>query len=448
MKTETGIQLATGHANVFRVLNSPEMRRVLRFSRRKCLLHEEFLKMPQPAGWSPDQTWRLLKAIWRECSIEIPITTPQGYRLLYFMHQDLINRLLDLERYCRPESDLYHQLADREGQPFLVKIQVEEAIATSTLDGVSIPYRQAESLIRLDRRPRDAGERLIANVYRAMTDIGAYVDERFSPGLVHEFYDRITEGVNPSSIARGPQRSPLARKECQELAALSPDRHLWEICAYANDEIGEPDEPPAFRAFAIRGAMRMWLPLPDWNGNVASLMYRLYCMKHQYPVLAYLPFSRVLLDWEEGRIQPPLVLTGELPKQYVDENGSEDHTPTMTLAVHLAHRGVLELLAYARLRKQRDERMLSALQNEPSLNRRQRSILSRAIRHPDADFSIRYHQTNHNVAYATARADLLDLVEKGYLLLQKREKAFVFHPHRDLQTRLRLGNEHMKEPET
>jgi Fic family protein len=193
--------------------------------------------------------------------------------------------------------------------------------------------------------------------------------------------------------------------------------------------------------------MRQWLPLPDWNGNVASLLYRLYCLKHQYPVLAYLPFSRVLLDWEEGSIGPPHVISSELPRQYVDEHGDEDHTPGITLALQLAHHELLQLLNYTRLRKQRDERVLASLQNDPSLNHRQRSILSRAVRHPDAEFSIRYHRSNHSVAYATARADLLALVDKGYLIQQKRQKAFVFRPHRDLQTRLRVEGDHQNQGE-
>jgi len=440
--------MPTEQDSVFQVLRSPEMHEILRRSRRECLLHKEFLTMPQPSGWSPEETWRLLKTIRREYSIEIPIPTPQGYRLCYFLHQDLIDRLLDFERYCRPESDLYAQLADREGQPFLVRIQVEEAIATNTLDGVSIPYRQAESLIRLERRPKEAGERVIVNTYRAMADIGSYVGERFSPELMWEFYGRIADGVDSATIVRGPERSPMARKEYRQLAGRHPERHIADICAYANDEIGDPHEHPAIRAFVIRGEMRQWLPLPDWNGNVASLLYRLYCLKHQYPVLAYLPFSRVLLDWEEGSIQPPRVIVGELPPQYVDENGDEDHTPSITLVLQLAHQEILELLNYTKMRKQRDERVLASLQNDPSLNHRQRSILSRAIRHPDAEFSISYHRTNYNVAYATARADLLALVEKGYLTQQKRQKAFVFSPHRDLQTRLRIEGGHQRESKT
>ncbi len=431
--------MVSGQESVFQVLTSTEMRAILRRSRRAALLHEEFLKLPQPKGWSPDETWALLKAIQREYALEIPIPTPDGHRLCYFLHHDLMNKLIDFERYCRAESDLYLQLADREGQPFLVKVQVEEAIATTTLDGITVPYSQAVSLIRQDRRPRDGGERVIANTYRLMTKIGTYASEGFSPALLRELYEQVTDGVDPNTIQRGPVRSPLAYKHYHQPAGPHDHRRLDEICAYANHEIGDPDEHPAIRAFAIRGAMRQWLPLPDFNGNVASLMFRLYCFKHGYPVLSYLPFSRVVLDWEDGLIPRDQVLCSTLPPQYVDQYGDEDHTAQLTLAIQLGHREVLQLLAYVQARRQRDEQLVAALQSDPSLNQRQRSILGRAIRRPEADFNIGYHRTNHNVAYATARADLLDLVEKGYLVLHKRSRAFEFRPHRDLPSRLHLS---------
>jgi Fic family protein len=427
-----------GQESVFQVLASSEMRGILRRSRRAALLHADFLELPQPPGWDPEETWALLKAIQREYALEIPIPAPDGHRLCYFLHQDLINKLLDFERHCRAESELHVQLADREGQPFLVRVQAEEAIATSALDGVSIPYRQAVSLIRLDHKPRDGGERVIANTYRLMREVGAYVGRDFSSELLREFYLQVTDGVDPDTIPRGPLRSPLAYEHYRRLAEGQADRHLDEICAYANHESGDPEEHPVIRAFAIRGAMRQWLPLPDFNGNVASLMFRLYCLKHGYPVLSYLPFSRVVLYWQDGLIPPEQVPCCSLPLQYVDEHGDEDHTAHLTLAIQLGHREVMRLLAYVQTRRQQDERLVAALQSDPSLNHRQRSVVGRAIRRPEAEFSIGYHRTNHNVVYATARADLLDLVTKGYLVLHTRNRKFVFQPHPELPSRLRL----------
>ena len=54
------------------------------------------------------------------------------------------------------------------------------------------------------------------------------------------------------------------------------------------------------------------------------------------------------------------------------------------------------------------------------------TVLARAMRDPDAEFRTRYHQTTHNIHYATARRDLMELHEKGYLDMELPGKAYVF----------------------
>jgi DNA-binding transcriptional regulator YhcF (GntR family) len=73
------------------------------------------------------------------------------------------------------------------------------------------------------------------------------------------------------------------------------------------------------------------------------------------------------------------------------------------------------------------------LKGAPGLNDRQRAIIGRALRNPEAQFTIRYHKTNHGIAYPTARRDFLELVEKGYLTVEQRGKAFIFVPSNELE---------------
>jgi len=63
-----------------------------------------------------------------------------------------------------------------------------------------------------------------------------------------------------------------------------------------------------------------------------------------------------------------------------------------------------------------------------NLNHRQRLILGRALRNPDAEFRIGYHKTNHGITYVTVRKDLLGLVAAGYLSSRKIGKRLVFSP--------------------
>ncbi len=420
-------------------LNETNVSEMLRRFGREELLFDTFKQFKLPPGIDADEMWRILKAIRFGYSLEIPVPSPTGTTLCYFVHHDILARLGQIDYHCHPDSRFSLELADRRGSPFVVRTQIQEAIATSQLDGLEILPRDATEVILLDRKPRNGGERIVKNTSAAMATIEDYAGDRFTPDLLHEFYRRVTDGVEAGSCSRGKglDWTGLRRRPYGDLARTCSDKPVSLICAYCNEEIGDPREHPAIRALNIRGIINHWLPMPDWNGNVASLVFRLYCLKHQYPAMGYLPFSHANQAWARGKIQPPSVLCRELPEPYVDERGREDNTPSVTIAVHLLDYELQTLLAYIRLTRERDAAVLASFQDDRSLNHRQRLIIARALREPTAEFRIRHHRTNHRVAYATARADLLELVDKGYLVCERRNRAFIFVPSPSLQERSR-----------
>jgi len=109
----------------------------------------------------------------------------------------------------------------------------------------------------------------------------------------------------------------------------------------------------------------------------------------------------------------------------------------VTISTQLLDYELQALLEYIRLTRARDASLLASCEDDKSLNHRQRSIIARALRESTAQFRIRHHRTLHRVAYATARADLLELVDKGYLVCERRNRAFVFVPSATLQEHFR-----------
>jgi Fic family protein len=338
----------------------------------------------------------------------------------------MVSRLRRIDYYCHADSNFSLDLLNRHGSLFVVRAQIQEALATSKLDGLQIPYGEAETLILHGRKPRNAGEVLVKNFYSTAEDIGSYVGESFSRELLWELYARVISGVDGSSLRRSPKRAGLINEAYRGAAWSRPDKPVSLICAYANDEIGSPDEHTVVRALSVRGAINHWMPLPDWNGNVASLVFRLYCLKHDLPAVAYLPFSYANLQWDRAAIRPPVVLVSRLPPPYVDDRGNEDYTPTVTLSVHLLDYLLADLMTYMKSTKEKISTALTSIENDTRLNNRQLLILSRALNDPGAEFTISHHRTNHRIVYATARKDLLDLVEMGYMVMEARGRLFVF----------------------
>jgi len=102
------------------------------------LLFEQFKQSECPRGLDSDELWRILKAIRFGYSFEIPVPSPMDTRLYYFIHHDMLARLGQIDYHCHPDSRFSLDLADRRGSPFVVRTQIQEAIATSQLDGLEI----------------------------------------------------------------------------------------------------------------------------------------------------------------------------------------------------------------------------------------------------------------------------------------------------------------------
>ena len=74
------------------------------------------------------------------------------------------------------------------------------------------------------------------------------------------------------------------------------------------------------------------------------------------------------------------------------------------------------------------------------LNHRQKALLAHALRHPDAEYTFRSHQTSHGIVYQSARTDLLQLADRGYLRRRTVGQRFHFRPAADLVDRLDAGS--------
>ncbi len=69
-------------------------------------------------------------------------------------------------------------------------------------------------------------------------------------------------------------------------------------------------------------------------------------------------------------------------------------------------------------------------------NHRQVALIRHALDNPGQRYTIASHQQSHNVAYQTARTDLLDLAERGVLEMGKRGRAMIFVAPADAAERL------------
>ena len=149
---------------------------------------------------------------------------------------------------------------------------------------------------------------------------------------------------------------------------------------------------------------------------------------NRYWLAEYLSISRILNRARASYVRSFLYA----------ESDDNDATYFLLSQLRVILRAIDELKKYLRA-KMRSVREIEALLKRTDLNHRQIALLSHALRHPDAEYTFRSHQTSHGVVYQSARTDLLDLEERGLLERRTVGQRFVFRPVSDLAERLAGG---------
>jgi len=139
------------------------------------------------------------------------------------------------------------------------------------------------------------------------------------------------------------------------------------------------------------------------------------------------------------------VLAGA-PAQYArsylyTETDDNDLTYFLAHQLEVMLRAIANVESYLAAKTKQVRQVEETLKRTTDLNQRQLALLAHALRHPNAEYTIRSHMTSHSVAYATARADLFRLADLG--LLERRRvgrRSYLFFPRTDLHDRVRMAD--------
>ncbi|MHB8705594.1 MAG: Fic family protein [Coriobacteriia bacterium] len=429
------------YSGMRRLLASGSVPQILKRTSASYLSWDSFLALRLPSEMSPLETWDLLKLVNRATGIELPIPDLEGNEYWYLRTHEIADSCARIQCLCRADSELYRRLTTMQNRRVIVRSRVDETIAAALLDGLAISEDDAYSLLQTERTPRSDTERLVLNTLNALDQLNELVEQPFSLGLFMHMRDLIIEGVNVEKLAFTTPRMGLMTSDyTDEQVRDASDRQLDYMIAYANHDAGDVHDSVILRGLLLADMFRFYRPLPNMNSEVGRLAFRLYTLKTGLPVLGMLPLSRIKLLWEEGTLQSSLVTIDKERYFEMRNHDGADLTGYTTLVSQMTLATLQELHWQLHKLEQRDEELRELLQRDPEINHRQRSILGRALRNPRAEFRISYHKTTHNVVYATARADLLELVDKGFLNVDKRGRAMVFTPREGLRAFIEGGS--------
>ncbi|MHB1017626.1 MAG: Fic family protein [Coriobacteriia bacterium] len=361
--------------------------------------------------------WSSLDFARRVCAHEIPAMVNSRWftptpEILHWLHR------IDMLACGRMVTAL-ERLGD-EQQRFASQSLMNEAIAVCLTPDESRHHEDVRSFLRQGVEPRTRTERLVVNFYSTMREVPKLASSPLEMDAVLEVQNMLARGLCEGNECTAFRRKNIPRKATVDRwpgAYTPPLAHevesaLEHTLAAANRQ--DPWTHPLIHGLMLYFSLLNLRPFEIGDVGLARALFQIHMHRSGYPALQLMPISQILLHRyaEYARLWP------------ADNNG--DLTGFVTWAVESVWHALETLARSIDARVAENDRLRAQLRFDPSLNHRQRTILGRAIRLPGATFFIDYHRRSYDIAYSTARADLIGLVDRGYMRVRRDGHAFVF----------------------
>lgn len=310
----------------------------------------------------------------------------------------------------------------------------EEAIASSMLEGAATTRVEAKELLRSGRKPRTHGETMVVNNYRTMLHIRDNKGTKLSPEFLLEVQRMITENTLEREDHVGRFRTDedkvkIYDERDNEVMHTPPPAdelagRLAKLCEFANTPAHhESFIHPVVKACILHFQIGFDHPFCDGNGRTARAIFYWYLLRHGYWLFEYLPISP---------------LYKRAPVKYAraylySETDDFDVTYFIMYNLRVISRGREDLWNYIKRKLTQVKQAHDLFKSDRMLNHRQKETLLKMTRNPDMLATIAEYESTFGVAYGTARSDLLDLVERNYLSLEKVRNSYIFSPGEKLQ---------------
>ncbi|MDE1871611.1 MAG: Fic family protein [Candidatus Micrarchaeota archaeon] len=352
-----------------------------------------------------------------------------GLELRYVQTPQIEKALHDLDMKIGGNIVLEEEVASPDmRKKYLVNSLMEEAIASSQLEGAVTTRVVAKKMLRENRKPRNKSEQMIYNNYFTMKYIKEHTESKKPLALetIKEIHRIVTKDTFKSGnkwlegTFRTNNDVRVESVEDGTLLHTPPDYHeveplLNEVCKFANSDSHEYYLHPLVKAIVIHYMVGYIHAFEDGNGRTARALFYWYVISQNYDYLEYIAISRAIKD------APVQYATAYLYSEY-DRNDVTYFIKFNLRALRIA----LNLFRkYIDKTKAENQKIMETIRYDQELNFRQADIiiiLSKSGKH----MTIEEMQERYHITYETARTDLLDLVGLGYMHKMTMGRKFLF----------------------
>lgn len=307
---------------------------------------------------------------------------------------------------------------ERYKQEFIARGVMEEAIASSQLEGANTARKVAKRMLLEGRKPGTKSERMIVNNHRAMLAIESeYKEVPFSLDMLLRLHEILTEGTLDDAKDAGRLRSgdndDVQVVDIQGViyhTGLRPDfvrSELEKLVSYANTSIDNHGQftHPVVKAVILHFWIAYLHPFVDGNGRLARLVFYWSLLRDGYWGFTYLPVSKVI---KEAHAQYGMAYV------YTEQDDS-DFTYFLDYHVRKIQEALKDFQNYVTRKSKEHTALRANLINRHNLNDRQVRVLQYLHINPEEFVSTHSHQQINGISGPTAAKDIKQLVELGFL---------------------------------
>jgi Fic family protein len=401
---------------------------------------DELRRRDPPAGVTLEDWWAAIRYQRVSRQVLLPaLIEAYGDRFYYVDLPQIHESLHDFDR-TNVASVLLPALGDEEtADEYRVRQLIEEAISSSIIEGAKPTTReQARAMVREQREPASRDERMILNNWRAMRRILELHGEGRDLTLddLLELHRILGEDALDIPGAAGKLRGESDAVDVADLEgnvwyvpppAKGIKARVQALLRFANGAEKRPFIHPVLRAIICHFWLGYEHPFRDGNGRMARALYYWCMLRHGYEMAEFLSISGPI-DRSPTAYYMAFAYT---------ETDIGDLTYFILHQLQVMQQALEELIAHLETRAERLRSLQKTVADFDELNHRQRTLLQHTVRHPRASYTIKGHAASHRVHYQTARADLLDLVQRGFFEEKRVGKGKRFFASPELANRVR-----------
>lgn len=309
---------------------------------------------------------------------------------------------------------------------YLISSIMEEAIASSQMEGASTTRRIAKDMLRKQLKPINKSQQMIVNNFETINKISKNKQLAFSIDSLldihHSIVNKTLDNHDDEGVFRNNNDIFVVDGITGYVAHTPPSfteihEMIEDLCNFANNDNNDNFIHPIIKGIIIHFVLAFIHPFVDGNGRTARSLFYWYMIKKGYWLTEYLSISRIIYT-NKTAYEKAFLYT---------ENDGNDVSYFIQYHLEVMKKAFEDLKKYLQ-RKIDEQQNLLRFSGISNINERQRYVLRTISESKRTLFTPKELATQFDISVRSARTDLQSLVDMGFLSqtnLNKRAMGYI-----------------------